>query len=81
LADFAKEIAMEKAERLPDGSFILERDDGYAMVMNRNHFLTGLLEDDKLTTPKAFTARKAALADLRRRARVGKIIGWEAKRD
>lgn len=72
---------MEKGERLPDGSFILELDDGYAMVMNRNHFLTGRLEDDKLTTPKAFTERKAAIADMRRRARVSKIIGWEAKMD
>lgn len=72
---------MGKGDKLPDGSYILELDGAYALVMDRRHFLTGRLEDDKLTNPKAFCDREAALRDLRQRARVSKILDWQASRD
>jgi hypothetical protein len=51
------------------------------LVMNRTHFITGRLEQDKLIGFKACTDRIAALTDLRQRARINKVIDWPAKEE
>lgn len=80
LAKSEKEIEFNKRDRLPDGSYILELDGGYALVMNRRNLITGRLEDDKLTDQKTFNDVEAAVADLHQRARACRIIGCTAKK-
>jgi hypothetical protein len=81
LAQSEKEITFNKRDRLSDGSYILELNGGYALVMNRRNFITGRLEEDLLTDRKAFNDLKAAVADLHQRARACRIIGCKAKKD